>query len=86
MPDFSSTSDIVIEQYRRRVTLAPHVDVAWRMVLTVGAALVIVSAVVAVILCVCWFLESRRRTPPPPTSIIPEQPDARRQYTGPKRR
>jgi hypothetical protein len=86
MPDFSSTLDVVAEQYRQNETHALHVDAAWRIVLTVGVALVIVAAVVAFILYVCWFLESWRNRPPPPTSIIPEQPDERRRYTGPRRR
>lgn len=86
MPDFSSKLDVAAEQYRQNETQALHVDAAWQIVLTIGAALVIVSAIVACILYVCWFLESWRNTPSPPTSIIPEQPDERRQYTGTKRR
>lgn len=86
MPDFSSTADLVVEQYLPSDALAPHVDAVWRIVRTVGAGLVVVMSVAAVILCACWFLEYWRRKPLPPTSIIPEQPDGRRQYTGPKRR
>jgi|LakMenE18May11ns_1017448.scaffolds.fasta_scaffold9908174_2 hypothetical protein len=77
MPDLSSASDVV-ELYPRQEFTWAHVEAAWRIVLTVGALLVIVLAIVAFILYAFRFLESWRNTPPPPTSIIPEQPDGRR--------
>jgi hypothetical protein len=85
MPDLSWASDVV-EQYRQSLTPSAHVDPALRIVLTVGALLVIVLGILAFTLYAIWLLESWRKPPPRPTSIIPEQPDGRRQYTGPKRR
>lgn len=86
MADFNPKLDVILEQWRQEAELASQVDAAWRILLMVGAGLIVVLALAAVILAACWFSQGWPKTPPPPKSIIPAQPDRHWRYTAKNRR
>jgi len=81
MPDFNPTLDSVVEQWRRDAEFAAQIDFAWRIMLTVGAALLVVLAIAAIVFGAFWLSQGQRK-PLPPESIITTQSVRRRQYTG----
>lgn len=86
MPDSDPMLDVIVDRWRQESELASQVDVAWRILLFVGAGLVVALAAAAVILAARWFPHGQRSTPPPPTSIISAQPERHWRYTEKKRR
>jgi hypothetical protein len=86
MPDFNSTSDVVLAQWRQGSVAASQDQALWRFLFTIGTGLLVVLGVVAVILAAYGLSAGWRRPPPPPTSIISGQPETRSRYTAKERR
>ena len=82
MPDFNPTLDPLLEQWRRDAEFASQIDSAWRIMLTVGAALLVVLAIAAIIFGAFRLSQGRRKPPLPPKSIVATKSVRRRQYTG----